>query len=141
MTYIEPFNYNDFYKSSTTTKKSIKKLKPLKNYNIPGTIKIGKTAPRDDTFFVNYNNFPSPSYYNPSKRSIMPRERDGNNNILYFILFYFIILKFFKKVFVNKNDYMRNKKSVIKKIFYSYDQSIDLPLIKLKNEIDSKIKN
>jgi hypothetical protein len=36
---------------------------------------------------------------------------------------------------------MKNKKSVIKKIFYSYDQSIDLPLIKLKNEIDSKAKN
>ena len=42
---------------------------------------------------------------------------------------------------MNKNDILKNKKSIIKKIFYSYDQSIDLPLIKLKNEIEKKNKN
>jgi hypothetical protein len=77
--------------------KTIKKLKPLKNFNIQGTIKIGKVVPRDDSFFVNSNNFPSPSNYNPSQRSIMPRGRDSNiikmNNLFFF--FFFISLFFF----------------------------------------------
>ena len=53
--------------------------------------------------------------------------------ILYYTNFIYL------SVYVNKNETVK-KKNVIKKIFYSYDQSIDLPLIKLKNEIDQKKK-
>lgn len=116
LTYVEPFDYAELNKKNS----------PLKNFvKIPG-IELNKSSPRNHIGLINRNNYPTPFTYSPYFNSIKPKVK----NCKFFLKFLFAACVYNTKTKENI------KKKIIRKVCFSYDQSKDIRVSKLKNLID-----
>lgn len=109
--------YSQLYRSNSKINSLIK---------IPST-KLSKLSPRNHEGLINQNNYPTPFTYSPNYNGIIAKVKNCNS--------------FFENLFIlaclyNTKTKENIKKSIIRKVCFSYDQGMDIKVAKLENLIE-----